>query len=287
MDVVRSSDPSGFLELTRPLVGADEARNNLFLGILGTLASDPTVYPSFRLWAALVDGEPVGAALRTEPYNLVLADALEDRALRSLLTAVRDDVGRIPGIIANAPFAERAEAIWTSMTGDRTATRFAEGVFELTEVTDLARAPGGPRPATREDEELLFRWLRHFTAEALAHRPPEGDERIRREIDARLTSDDAALWLWERDGETVSLAGYGGATPTGIRIGPVYTPPEERGNGFATTLVADLSRWLIEERAYRSCFLYTDLSNPRSNAIYERVGYRRVANALEIRFEPR
>jgi predicted GNAT family acetyltransferase len=34
----------------------------------------------------------------------------------------------------------------------------------------------------------------------------------------------------------------------------------------------------------RACFLYTDLANPTSNAIYERIGYGRVAEAAEIRF---
>jgi predicted GNAT family acetyltransferase len=38
------------------------------------------------------------------------------------------------------------------------------------------------------------------------------------------------------------------------------------------------------EQGYRSCFLYTDLSNPTSNAIYERIGYRRVAESTEYRF---
>jgi predicted GNAT family acetyltransferase len=32
------------------------------------------------------------------------------------------------------------------------------------------------------------------------------------------------------------------------------------------------------------CFLYTDLANPTSNAIYERIGYRRIAEAAEVVF---
>jgi predicted GNAT family acetyltransferase len=81
----------------------------------------------------------------------------------------------------------------------------------------------------------------------------------------------------------VSLAGFSGPTTTGIRIGPVYTPREHRGRGYATALVAELSTAMLA-RGYRACFLYTDLSNPISNAIYERIGYQRVADAVEIRF---
>jgi predicted GNAT family acetyltransferase len=76
----------------------------------------------------------------------------------------------------------------------------------------------------------------------------------------------------------VSVAGYGGDTPNGIRIGPVFTPPELRGRGYATSLVAQLSSRLLAE-GRRFCFLYTDLANPTANAIYERIGYVRVCEA--------
>jgi predicted GNAT family acetyltransferase len=91
------------------------------------------------------------------------------------------------------------------------------------------------------------------------------------------------MWLWERDGEPVSLAGYTGPTLTGTRVGPVFTPAEHRRHGYASALVAELSAFLLD-RGHRACFLYTDLANPTSNAIYERIGYERVAEAAEIRF---
>ena len=90
-------------------------------------------------------------------------------------------------------------------------------------------------------------------------------------------------------GDVVSIAGWGGATPNGIRIGPVYTPPELRRHGYATALTADLSQSLLDGRLFdggrRFCFLYTDLANPTSNAIYERIGYVRAAESAEILFE--
>ena len=90
------------------------------------------------------------------------------------------------------------------------------------------------------------------------------------------------------EGEVVSICGYGSPTPNGVRIGPVYTPPELRGHGYATALTAELSQRLLDGRLYeggrRFCFLYTDLANPTSNAIYERIGYRRIAEAAEVVF---
>lgn len=81
------------------------------------------------------------------------------------------------------------------------------------------------------------------------------------------------------------MAGYAGPTPNGIRVGPVYTPPDSRGNGYATHLVADMSQWLLDG-GRKFCFLYTDLANPTSNAIYERIGYRMVVESADVTFSP-
>ena len=87
----------------------------------------------------------------------------------------------------------------------------------------------------------------------------------------------------EVDDEIVSLTGHAGRTPSGSRIGPVYTPPEHRGRGYATALVHAQTSWLLAD-AVDVCFLYTDLANPTSNAVYRRIGYRKVGEATEFAF---
>ena len=82
------------------------------------------------------------------------------------------------------------------------------------------------------------------------------------------------LHLWE-DGEVVSLAGVGSRTPNGVRIGPVYTPPEARNRGYASALVAAISQAELDA-GRRFCFLFTDLANPTANHIYQAIGYEPV-----------
>jgi uncharacterized protein len=106
---------------------------------------------------------------------------------------------------------------------------------------------------------------------------------MERTLESRFGIESAGFWFWRDGGRPVSLAGFSGPTPTGIRIGPVYTPPGLRRRGYATTLVADLSAWLLE-RGHRACFLYTDLANPTSNRIYVEIGYERVCDAMEFVF---
>ncbi len=130
---------------------------------------------------------------------------------------------------------------------------------------------------------LLLDCLRAFGAEVLNEGDPDRDNPGQL-VEHRLTSAEAGFDLWEDGNEPVSLAGWSGPTPNGIRIGPVYTPPDLRGRGYATALVAELSATLLEQ-GRRFCFLFTDLANPTSNAIYERIGYVRVCESAQVSFE--
>jgi uncharacterized protein len=158
----------------------------------------------------------------------------------------------------------------------------AQGVYALGAVRDVAPAEGAPRPASIRDRSLLHDWLVAFGHEALRDRPDD-IERVTRSLDIRLDAGETTgFWLWERDGRAVCMSGHT-TILGGSRIGPVYTPPTERGEGYATSLVAAESAWLLE-RGAGPCFLYTDLANPTSNAIYVRIGYERVCDSEDRGF---
>jgi uncharacterized protein len=278
MQVRVIDDPSVFLEQAGPMLLEDEARHNLMLGLASTLRDHAERYPIFGLWLVEDNGEPVGAALRTSPHNLVLARARGDRAIEALALAVDDE---LPGVVGALPEVEVFANAWAARNAVTPQRRIAQGVFALERVEPVKGVPGAMRTATTADRPLLLEWFLAFGIEALPH-PDE--ERLTREVDHRLSAADAGVVLWEND-RAVSLAGFGGLTPNGIRIGPVYTPPELRGHGYASALVAELSSSLLAG-GRRFCFLYTDLANPTSNKIYERIGYVCVCESAEIEFVP-
>lgn len=279
-------DPAAFLADARPLLMLDEARHNLMLGVVGRIATEPDSYPVFRLWLARdPGGDVVGAASMTAPWPIAVARPTDERAIEALVAAASAGDLPVPGVVGAVPEAHEFASRWTAVTGMNATTRRAEGAFVLEQVAPVPAAAGAARRATEADRQLLARWMVAFVAEAMPDDPPADDDG-REIVDSRLRSDSAGLWLWEVDGRAVSVAGYGGPTPNGIRIGPVYTPPEHRGHGYATSLVADLSAWLLAN-GRRFCFLYTDLANPTSNAIYRRIGYRQVCESANIVFEPR
>jgi predicted GNAT family acetyltransferase len=285
MEVLRFADASSFLERATPLLGPDgdgEARHNLILGISNTVATSPDLYAVYRGWLALEDARPVAAATRTPPFNAVLADPVTAEALDAVVDAVLEDDRDTPGFVGNVPHVHRAAERWTERTGATAEVEQRQGVYALGEVAAVPAAPGRARVATPDDRDLLLGWLHAFADEATGG-PPGGPGHLERMLDARLAAHEAGYWLWEEGGAPVSTSGYGSPTVGGIRIGPVYTPPERRRRGYATILVAELSRWLLG-RGHRACYLYTDLANPISNSIYGKIGYRRVCDSADVRF---
>lgn len=285
VQVRRFDEAEAFRDVATPYLVRDEARHNLVLGISSTLVQKPDLYPVFDLWV-VAKGDQVGAvALRTPPLNLVLARPSTDAALQALVDRLRSEGQELPGVVAAIPELDAFVGAWTAEHDVDAAIVFRHGIYELREVMPVPSAGGRARPVTPEDRERVIAWALAFADEVL---PEEWDrERHVRMVEARLAaSEDSGLWLWEDADGPVSLSGYGGSTPHGIRIGPVYTPPEHRGRGYATSLVAEQSRWLLGT-GRSLCFLYTDLDNPTSNALYRRIGYRMIAEAKEVRFDPR
>jgi uncharacterized protein len=280
MEGARLDDAAAFLAEAEPLLLADEARHNLILGIAGTIRDAPDLYPLRSLWLVREDGEVVAAALRTPPYNVILAKPRSSAALAALVEAVAAE--EIPGVVGTEPEIHEFAELWSQHNGVPGRVNMRQGVYALDQVELVPNVPGSARVATDDDRELALHWWIAFGEEVL-HEGGPGRERAEASVDHKLSSPTGGLLLWEDGGEPVSLAGWGGPTPNGIRIGPVYTPPALRGRGYATAVTAELSqRQLDGGRSF--CFLYTDLANPTSNAIYERIGYRRVAEAAEVVF---
>jgi uncharacterized protein len=257
-----------FLDRAGPLLLADEARHNLILGVAGTVRDHPEVYPDVGYW--VVDG---AAAVRTRPYPLILAKPRDEQALRDLVDAIDDE---LPGVTGATPEVFDFARAW-----DRPYRVVQEhNIFRLEEIVAPPSVEGALRDATNDDLDLLTRWWRAFIEEAVPQ-DDQGPARDRTFVERRLAQ--RSIALWEVDGLPVSMCGHGGRTPNGVRIGPVYTPPDHRGRGYATVLTAHVSQRLLDG-GRRFCFLYTDRANPTSNAIYERIGYRKVCEAAALAF---
>jgi GNAT superfamily N-acetyltransferase len=62
-----------------------------------------------------------------------------------------------------------------------------------------------------------------------------------------------------------------------MEVKRMYTLPEARGGGIASMVLRALEQWAIE-MSCESCILETGFQQPEAIALYEKNGYRRIAN---------
>jgi len=274
------ADVDGFMSVAGDFLEAREAEHNLIFGISSYVRDEPTAFGDRPPYFAAVacGGRVVAAAMRTPPHNLVLSE-IDDPAAVDLLVADRRD-DDLPGVLGPVEHARAFAERWAAAVGRSWRHQLSERIFRLRTVIPAPPVPGQLRTAAPDDRDLVATWMRDFVEEALGGADPDESERM---TDRWLEGRGRALYLWE-DGETVSLCGVGGATPNGIRIGPVYTPPGARRRGYASALVAEASQLQLDA-GRRFCFLFTDLANPTSNHIYQVIGYEPVRDVDEYRFE--
>jgi uncharacterized protein len=200
-------------------------------------------------------------------------------ALAADLAAVAIDV---PGTTAPVDVAEAFAQAWCPPRGLRSQVAVAERIYRLERVIPPVGVSGGVRVGTTADRDLLVEWVDAFLAEALERRTVEEAAIL---VDRSFRAGTRTWYLWEDGGRPVSVAASAGPTPNGIRIGPVYTPPDLRRHGYASAVTATASQIELD-KGRRFIFLFTDLSNPTSNKIYQQIGYEPVIDVHQLAFVP-
>ncbi len=266
--VHRFTEPKAFLARAEPFLRAEEVENALLLGICGSADFDDSCY----LATVEEDHAVVACALRTPPHSALLTRA--DREALGLLAAdLADKYQDLSGVAGPEPAAGDFARLWSARTGWVAELAVRMRVFEARRVIQPRMPSGAFRAATEADLPTAARWTAAFIEEAGLGDPSDPDDVARERIR------EGSLFVWD-DARPVSMAAWAGRTGRIVRVNYVYTPPELRGRGYASACVASLTKQLLDEGHARCC-LYTDLSNPTSNKIYQAIGYRPVCAAAE------
>ncbi|HJP88589.1 MAG TPA: GNAT family N-acetyltransferase [Candidatus Limnocylindrales bacterium] len=283
MDVIRYGSIDEYLAGAGPFLEALEAEHNLIFGIASNVQADPAQFGTPYLAAVVDGGRVVGAVMRTPPWRIILSCFDGDAA--AVADAFAADLADVPlpGMVGPTDSTDAFAAAWTARTGATATLTRHERSFRLRHVIPPRAAPGHMVRASQEHRRVLAEWSQAFEEEA--HTAPPGPTDHDATADRWIRGVGRTAWLWVDEGRPVSLTGVGGLTPHGIRVGPVYTPPELRGRGYASNLVAEASQ-LHLDGGREFVFLFTDLANPTANKIYQSIGYEPVIDIDEYAFEP-
>jgi RimJ/RimL family protein N-acetyltransferase len=220
---------------------------------------------------------PVTATLfHTPPYPALLTPLPAGAApplARALLALSHDPIG----VTAEKQDTARFATAWADLTGAHTRVVRRSRLFRLGTLTPLDRPAGAARVATAADRDLLIAWLTDFSVETGdSPGPPPGT------VDDELSY--GGLTLWEADGIPVAVAGVRRPAAGVVRVGPVYTPPDQRRHGYAAAATVAVSQAALDAGA-AGVVLFTDLASAASNGLYPRLGYQPVADRVMLSFK--
>ena len=269
-----------FLDIAGNELLADEIQHGLTFGIAERLAENPHLYGDADPWFVVVKNaeEVCATAMRTPPHRVILTHHASDveSVATELAQAIHDIDPVISGVVGTKQIADAFTKTWAERSGQTVTDVMAQRIYRLTELIEPNWSEGHFRQATLDDEEIVLAWIKAFHQEAMGKEfSPNESERYRERIQ------NGEIFLWDDDGPT-SMALKTRPMQSSITIGGVYTPPEQRNHGYASSCVAALCKELLTE--YRYCVLYTDLSNPTSNAIYKKMGFKEYYDSVQYTY---
>lgn len=271
-ELVRHAGPGDFLQRAESWLLASEAEHNLHLSLAYVRRDAGATGADVLFGTVEQDGDLVGCVIRTPPHKLLIT-SMPPEAAPDIVGPVAELYDEIPAVLGPADSAVAVASAWTALKGGGWETGMQQRIYRLDQVEPVRPVPGAMRLATMDDLELLTDWGTGFARDA-----GHGFLLAREQVNRMIERQDPHIW---QDESPASMAVAQGATPNGCRIGYVYTPPELRGRGYASALVARLSQRMLDS-GMTFCVLYTDLGNPTPNAIYQRIGYNAICDVRDI-----
>src|SRR5260370_30917961 len=227
------------------------------------------------LLAAAGAGQAAGVVFQSPLTRSALLVPMEPSVIEALVDAIADAGDVLPGVMGDAATAASFAGRWAEQCKSAAFPTQGLRLYELAELKPTGPFEGTLRKAEAADRSLAVPWIHEFYTEV--HEP---HQEVERQVEEWLTS--GHLWVWE-NGEAVSIDVSQKPIQGIVRVSHVYTPPENRRRGYAAACGYGISKYCTEA-SYRFV-LYTDLGNPTSNAIYRRIGYQAVAEAIHYRFD--
>lgn len=135
------------------------------------------------------------------------------------------------------------------------------------------------RKAELKDKIILKKYIYDMIYETFATKKEENE--IESIFHKALKT---GFYIIENNGKIVSQAAVNANLINGKSLGYVYTPKEERNKGYCYNLMYRLCEDLLKNNENKFICLYTDDTNPISNHIYEKVGFERKMDCIEIDF---
>ena len=272
-------------DIAYPFLLNHEAENNLPLAILISLKKNKDHYGEEEpLLFSLINKKKVELiALRTPPHDLLISYSDNLEAIHILIDALFKRKEKFPGVLSFKAAADMFAKLWCEKNSLKSKLFRRERVYQLEKVSEDCLGNRFFSLATKTHQSLVLKWAGEMMKEALINATDDDIQTTKKIYANEFEENKSSFYILFDNNEPVSIARRAGKTPNGNFVNLVYTPPSLRRRGYATECVAKLSKLLLEE-GNKYCFLFTDLSNPTSNSIYQKIGYKPIIDENHYKF---
>ena len=273
-----------YIDLAFPFLLKNEAENILLFSILNTLKIDQNTFGDLKPSLILVkkDDNIKLASLRTPPYNQLISFTEDLNSINVLVESLLKIEEDLPGILGFKDGAERFIELYCKKKCLIPELIRNERAYKLIRVAEDTIGDKTFIIGDKTYQSLILKWAKEMILDAGLTTEADQMDRTLNQIKEDITKEKIFLLLDKSN--PVSMARKAGKTPNGGLINLVFTPPHFRRRGYATECVAKLSQRLLNEEGNKFCFLFTDLANPTSNSIYQKIGFRPVIDMDQYMF---
>jgi len=274
-----------FFDLSYPFLLKHEAENNLLLAILISLKNNINSHGGEKplLFSLTNNKELELIALRTPSHDLLISYSENLESISILVDELFKRKEKLPGVLSFKEAADTFANLWCKKKSSKFKLFRKERVYKLEQVSKEALGARYFSVASKTHQKLVLQWVGEMMKEALVDVTEDDIKQSKKIFRQEFKENKSSFYLLFDNNEPVSMVRKAGKTPNGNFVNYVYTPPSLRRKGYATECVAKLSKLLLEE-GNKYCFLFTDLSNPTSNSIYQKIGYRAVIDENHYKF---
>ncbi|QNJ95417.1 GNAT family N-acetyltransferase [Mycolicibacterium fluoranthenivorans] len=235
-----------------------------------------------RILLSVADGDAaIGAAVQVSNAAL-LTSGLAPAHATDVAAALADDHPRLPAVRGTRCSSTAFVTAWSALTGAAVELTDVEPLYRLVDLAAPSGVAGESRLAVGREVELLVDWLDAFFVEAFGL---ASDRTARRAYLDEIAVADGDIVVWTAGSAPVSMARVHAPLAGVSRIGPVYTPPEHRGHGYAAAVTAAAARH-AHRRGADEVVLFADAANPLANRVYQRIGFTAVDEHLQYALTP-
>ncbi|NVM16339.1 MAG: GNAT family N-acetyltransferase [Candidatus Lokiarchaeota archaeon] len=274
-----------FYDIAYPFLLEHEAENNLPLAILISLKKNKDLYGEEEpLLFSLTNNDKLELiALRTPLHDLLIAYTDNLEAINVLVDELFKRKEKLPGVLSFKEAADTFAQLWSEKNSKKCNLYRRERVYQLERVSEDCLGNRVFSMASKTHQALVLKWAGKMMKEAIINATDDDIQRTKKIYAEEFEQNKSSFYILFDSNKPVSIARKAGKTPNGNFVNLVYTPPSLRRRGYATECVAKLSKLLLME-GNKYCFLFTDLSNPTSNSIYQKIGYRPVIDENHYKF---